>query len=79
MKVKVQVIKESYKNYRFKNNRYKVSADYAEYNTIASLFFKKLFEKLVTTGFAIELPSRLGVFVLEQYDTNKFAKDKINS
>ena len=75
MKASVQVIKESYNNYRFKNSRYKVSADYAEYKTIAALFFQKLFEKIVTTGFAIELPSRLGVFVLEQYNTDKFAND----
>lgn len=75
MKASVQVIKESYKHYRFKNDRYKVSADYAEYKVIAELFFKKLFEKLVTTGFLIELPSRMGSFILEQYSTEKFQSD----
>lgn len=72
MKEKVSIIKDSYKNYRFKNDRYKVSADYAEYNKIATCFFKKLFENLVTTGKEYELPSKLGIFVLEQYDTEKY-------
>lgn len=71
MKGKVNVFKESYKHYRFKNERYKVSADYSEYTKIASTFFKNLFEKLVTTGFLIELPSRMGAFVIEQYDVEK--------
>lgn len=72
MKGKVNVIKESYKHYRFKNDRYKVSADYSEYSKIANAFFKNLFKKLVTTGFQIELPSRCGAFVIEQFNTEKY-------
>jgi hypothetical protein len=75
MKGRVNVIEESYKHYRFKNERYKVSADYEEYKNIANAFFKKFFEKLVTTGFLIEMPSRLGAFVLEQYDTDKYKSE----
>lgn len=68
----VNVIKESYKHYRFKNERYKVSADFSEYNKISNAFFQKLFELLVTTGFMVDLPSKLGTFVLEQYDTESY-------
>lgn len=68
MKASCNAITESYKHYRFKNERYKVSADLKEYNNIAKVFLKHLFKLIVTTGNAVELPSRLGVFVIEQYN-----------
>lgn len=68
MKLTSNVIKDSYKNYRFKNDRYKVSADLKEYCDIAKEFFKNLFEILVLTGGPVELPSRMGQFVIEQYN-----------
>lgn len=72
MKARVNVIKESYKHYRFKNDRYKVSADYGEYSLIANKFFEKLFEKIVKTGLMIDLPSKLGSFIIEQYNTAEY-------
>lgn len=74
MKDRVNVIQESYKHYRFKNERYKVSADYEEYKKVANKLFERLFEAIVTSGLEFELPSKLGVMVLEQYDTEKYIK-----
>lgn len=68
MKSSCNVIQESYKHYRFKNERYKVSADLKEYTIIAKEFLKQLFHYIVTTGKAVELPSKLGIFVIEQYN-----------
>lgn len=72
MKEKVSVIKESYNNYRFKNDRYKVSADYREYSMLAQAFFNNLFKAIVTTGLEYPLPSRLGTFIIEKYSVEKF-------
>ena len=74
MKARVNVIAESYKHYRFKNERYKVSADYDEYKKVANKLFQRLFEAIVTTGLEFELPSRLGVMIVEQYDCAKYMK-----
>ena len=74
MKNRVNVIKESYSSYRFKNDRYKVSADYEEYNRIATKFFELLFKKIVTSGLEIELPSRMGCFVIEQYNVKEYTE-----
>lgn len=82
MKKTSNVIKDSYKNYRFKNDRYKVSADLKEYSDIAKEFFKNLFEIIVLTGGPVELPSRLGQFVIEQYNVvayNRSLKERNKS
>jgi len=74
MKDYSNVIIDSYKQYRFKNPRYKVSADYNDYKVIANAFFKNLFERIVTTGDLIELPNKLGAFVIELYDVDEMVQ-----
>jgi hypothetical protein len=70
---KVNVLTQSYKSYRFKNDKYEVKLSELQYKSIIQMFIEKMFECIVKEGYKFHLPYNLGSFEIIQINQLELA------
>lgn len=71
---KINVLSQSYKSFRFKNEKFEASVSETQYKVIIQMFIEKMFNTIVKNGYKFHLPYNLGAFEIIQINQLELKK-----
>lgn len=71
---RINALTQSYKSFRFKNEKFEASVSEMQYKVITQMFIEKMFNMIVKNGYKFHLPYSLGAFEVIQVNQLELKK-----